>query len=105
IKYTFDSLKFGTITVVSPVFDEAITYYVAKTTTVEVPNSGAQNGGNVTPAANTPAEESKPALIEVAATTMYYQVFNTLFADGKLFSDDFDGKTSLLSPSSVLKTP
>ena len=84
IKYSFNSLQFGTITVVSPVFDEPITYYVAKTTIVEL-----DDGTTVT----------------VNATTMYYQVFNTLFADSKLLSDDYDGVTKLLSPSSTITTP
>ena len=83
IKYTFDSLKFGTVTVISPVFDEPITYYVAKTTQIVAGDKS----------------------IDVAATTMYYQVFNTLFADGKLLSDSYNGKDKLLSPSSTITIP
>ena len=52
VTYTFNDLAYGTISINSPIFDEVITFYVAKTT----------------------------GAVPVAATT-YYMVFNALIAE------------------------
>ena len=62
--YTFDSLNYGTIFVNSPIFDNAVTFYVAKTT----------------------------GALEVATTT-YWMVFNALISE-KYLMDVKDSSTS-----------
>ena len=65
--YTFDSLNYGTISVNSPIFDNAVTFYVAKTT----------------------------GALQVATTT-YWMIFNALVneeylnANGNILWDKMD---------------
>lgn len=78
--YTFDSLNYGTISVNSPIFDEAITLYVAKTT----------------------------GAVPVAATT-YYMVFNALMSEKYLTevkdSSNNPQTVEKLSAESTFKSP
>ena len=73
--YTFDSLNYGTISVNSPIFDNAVTFYVAKTT----------------------------GALQVATTT-YWMIFNALVNEEYL-NDVMDSNNPAASVPNFTETP